>query len=242
MNKKWVGLGAVAILLTGALLARRFWIRDFPYAGTIEATKIELPARVATVVDAIEVGEGEKVRKGQKLVSLACEELRISSRHTDEDFTRAERLRRAEAISQEAYDSIRSRKQETDTRLSWCQISSPVDGVVLDRYLEPSEWVNPGSKILSVADLQNLWAYVFVPTEVMAHLKVGQAVRGVIPELSGRSFEGVISKVNEEAEFTPKNVQTQAERTRLVFGIKVAFNNPDGLIKPGMTMEVVFPE
>ncbi len=60
---------------------------------------------------------------------------------------------------------------------------------------------------------------------------------GMLPEAQNKKFPGRIIKISEEAEFTPKNVQTRAERTRLVYGIKVRFDNPDLILKSGMTIE-----
>ena len=68
------------------------------------------------------------------------------------------------------------------------------------------------------------------------------AVTGILPEVRGRVLKGTVARIREEAEFTPKNVQTREERTRLVYGVKIAFPNPDGLLKPGMTIEVRLPK
>jgi len=67
-------------------------------------------------------------------------------------------------------------------------------------------------------------------------------VKGIVPEDEARAFEGVVLKINDEAEFTPKNVQTRTERTRLVYGIKIEFDNKDGFLKPGMTIETTLLE
>lgn len=72
---------------------------------------------------------------------------------------------------------------------------------------------------------------------MLYRLKIGQRITGILPEASDRTFSGRIIKINEEAEFTPKNVQTRAERTRLVYGVKVRFDNPDLMLKAGMTIE-----
>jgi HlyD family secretion protein len=235
----------VAVLLALAAVAWtwwRAWRSSLPYAGTLEATRIDLPARVATVVSSVEVEEGQKVEKGQVLLRLACDEVRLGAKLAGESFERAERLRKSGGVSEEAFDQLQNRKQDADTRLSWCDVASPISGTVLTRYLDTQEWANPGAKLITLADLRDLWAYVYVPTEVMARLKLGAPVRGLIPELDRREFKGVIRKINEEAEFTPKNVQTRAERTRLVFGVKVAFDNADGALKPGMTIEIDFED
>ena len=63
-----------------------------------------------------------------------------------------------------------------------------------------------------------------------------------LAEDPGKTFEGRITHINDQAEFTPKNVQTEKERTNLVYAIKVTFPNPDGVLKPGMTLEVQIPK
>ena len=104
--------------------------------------------------------------------------------------------------------------------------------------------MNPGTKILTLANIREIWAYIYVPQPLIARLSPGMKVKGYLPELNNREFDGVIMKINDEAEFTPKNVQTQAERERLVFGVKVSFrdSNAEEVLKPGMTIEVVLPK
>jgi HlyD family secretion protein len=230
-------LGAL-ILVGGVIYFKVINSSEFNYAGTLETTRIDLPSRVSTVIEEILVQEGEKVKKGQVLASLSCEDLKISSQRANDDFARATRLKASQATSQEAFEVVSTKKKEIDMRLSWCSIESPVDGTVIDRYLEPKEWVNPGSKIISVADLRQIWAYIYVTANEAALLKLNDTLNAEIPELNGKIIQGQIQKINEEAEFTPKNVQTRSERARLVYGVKVAFENLQGSLKPGMTIEV----
>jgi len=236
-KKLLIALGIVMIL--GAVFYFKFKNgSNFNYAGTLEATRVDLPSRVATIIDSIAVQEGEKVKKGQVIARLACEDLKIISQRANDDFERASRLKASQATSQEAFEVVSTKKKEIDMRLSWCEIESPVDGTVIDRYLEPKEWVNPGSKIISISDLRNIWAYIYVTAEDAASLKLGDVLSAEVPELNGKMIQGQIQKVNDEAEFTPKNVQTRSERARLVYGVKVAFENSEGNLKPGMTVEV----
>ena len=139
---------------------------------------------------------------------------------------------------------MRNRKEEADIRLSWCSLNSPLSGSVLSRYHEPGEWVSPGVKILTLADTKDIWAYIYVPQTLLAKLSLGMKVKAFLPEMNLKSFEGKIVKISEEAEFTPKNVQTREERSRLVFAIKVNFkeSNTEDILKPGMTLEVDLPE
>jgi HlyD family secretion protein len=230
-----ISLAVVAIAL-GIYFFKVYFKPAFEFAGTIEATRIDLPSRIATVVRSIEVSEGQVVKKDQLLARLACEDVELAHSLANENYQRALNLKQTGSISKEAIDLSFNKKQEADTRFSWCEIKSPVDGTVLSKYLEPTEWVNPGTKILTVANLDALWTYFYVSQELMSKLSIGARVTGHVPEIS-KSFSGTIVKINEEAEFTPKNVQTQSERTRLVFGIKVAFNNDGGFLKPGMTIQ-----
>jgi HlyD family secretion protein len=128
--------------------------------------------------------------------------------------------------------------------MSWCTIRSPINGTVLSRYHEPGEWVVPGTKILTLANIRDIWAYIYVPQPEVAGLHPGMKLKAYLPEMNNRQFVGTILKINSEAEFTPKNVQTQAERTRLVFGVKVSFLgvNDEEILKPGMTVEVELPK
>jgi HlyD family secretion protein len=141
-------------------------------------------------------------------------------------------------------DLVKNRKDDADVRMSWCRVQSPIDGTVLSRYHEPGEWVAPGTKMLTLANIKNIWAYIYVPQPAVARLKPGQKLVGRLPEMPGRDFAGTILKINDEAEFTPKNVQTRGERERLVFGVKVSFLgvNDDETLKPGMTIEIELPK
>jgi HlyD family secretion protein len=140
-------------------------------------------------------------------------------------------------------DLVGNKKEDMDVRLGWCSVRSPIRGTVLSRYHEPGEWVNPGIKLLTLANIRDIWAYIYVPQPEVSKIQVGMKLKGYLPELNNREFEGKIIKINDEAEFTPKNVQTRAERTRLVFGVKISFleSNGEEILKPGMTIEVKLP-
>ena len=237
----------VIILVLGASCAAGAYLWQkrnaaFYYAGTIEATKVDVPARLASVIATRHVAEGDQVAKDAPLVSLACEDLKIQRQLASANLARAIKLRRAGSMPEDAFDEINFRFADLDLKLAWCTVRSPLTGTVLTNYREAGEWVAPGSKLMTLADLGEVWAYVYAPLGVMAQLKLGEKVAGYIPELSMQKFEGTLVKINEEAEFTPKNVQTREERTRLVYGIKVRFANEKGILKPGMTIEVELPE
>jgi len=120
------------------------------------------------------------------------------------------------------------------SRLREAAIMSPINGVVLRKNLEAGEMANPGVSILTLVDPTDLWLRAYVPETDIGRIKVGMAARITIDAYKDRTFSGKITEIASEAEFTPKNVQTKKERVNLVFRIKIAVDNPQGLLKPGM--------
>lgn len=242
-NKKPLIVVALVLLLAiGYILKITFFPAKFLYAGTIEATRIDIPARVGSVVATRTANEGDKVTQGQVLMELACEDLKLAGGIAQDNYSRAARLYRQGSEAKEAYDQILNRKQDIDLKLAWCKITAPLAGTILNKYHEPGEMVAPGTRLFTMANLQDIYAYIYVPQASVAALKLGQELKAVLPEMGSREFQGKITHINEVAEFTPKNVQTREERTRLVFGVKIAFDNKDEILKPGMTVEVKLPE
>lgn len=229
-----VGLAIRYFLLTG----------NFRYAGTLEATKVDLSAQIPSTIQRITVQEGDEVSPGRELITLSCEDIKVAQEIATENYARTLKLYKAGSASKESLDQTKNRKDDADVRMSWCRIHSPIQGTVLSRYHEPGEWVSPGTKLLTLANIRDIWAYIYVAQPEIQRLKPGMKLIGYLPELHDRAFEGRIIKINEEAEFTPKNVQTRAERTRLVYGVKVSFlgSNEEGVLKPGMTIEIQLPK
>ncbi len=216
--------------------------RPFDYAGTIEADEVDISPQVSSVIASYEVKGGDTVKKGQTLVELSCDDIRIQADQSDTDYQRALRLYKAGSMPKSSYDRANFAHQDAALRLSWCDVTSPMDGTVLETYREPGEWVAPGMNLLTLANLKSVYAILYIPQPMLARVSPGEKVDGFLPETPGSRFQGYVEHIREEAEFTPKNVQTQSERTRLVYGIKVHFDNPDEILKPGMTIEARLPE
>ncbi len=238
-KKKFIILLAVAIVL-GACIKSVFFEGKFLYAGTVEATKVDLSSQLASSIATVNVREGDHVTLNQELISLACEDYKADADLAQRNYERNKHLFTKGVVTQGTLDQIVNDKNEADIHVQWCNIRSPINGTVLTRYHEPGEYANPGMKLLTLANIRDSWAYIYVPQTEVAKLKVGMKLIGVLPEMNDRKFEGHIIKINSEAEFTPKNVQTRSERTRLVFGVKVSFlgSNEDEILKPGMTIEI----
>lgn len=239
MNKKVIGAFIMVIFIVVGIFIKDHFDSKTKYIGTIETTRIDIPSRLATVISKFLVNEGDKVKQNDFLAELDCDDLNITNKVSTLDFERSEKLLKAGSMPREAFDLKWQKKQDSDLKLSWCKILTPIDGVVLTRYIDEKEWVMPGTKILSVADLSNAWAYIYLDQSKIAKIKLGMKIKGFIGQDSSKTyFEGKIIKINDEAEFTPKNVQTLDERSRLVFGVKINFDNNSGVLKPGMAIEV----
>ncbi|HOQ87565.1 MAG TPA: efflux RND transporter periplasmic adaptor subunit [Phycisphaerae bacterium] len=142
---------------------------------------------------------------------------------------------------QEVVDQARARLQQAEqalaiaqTRLTYTTLTSPVSGLVLSENVEAGEYVAAGTPIVTVADLNNIWLRAYINETDLGRVKVGQAVRVTTDTYPGKVYEGRISFIASEAEFTPKNVQTPKERVKLVYRVKITVANPNMELKPGM--------
>lgn len=237
-NKKIIIFGLISVLvLIGGIWQYIHTRRPFVYAGTLETTKIILSSKVASDIIDFPVAEGDTITKNQLLVEMSCDTYKVMAPQINNDYHRAQALIQKGHMSKAEFDIIERNKQDNDLKLTWCLITSPIDGTVITKFREIGEVVGAGAALLSVANPYDIWAYFYVPHDELYRLKIGQKIRAFLPEVPDKYFTGTIIKINEEAEFTPKNVQTREERTRLVYGVKVRFDNPDLLLKSGMTIE-----
>lgn len=242
-NKKIVKffVGVVVVVVAVAIVAvviKHFVARrPFYYAGTLETTNVVVSARVASDVSGVFVIEGDSVSEGQPLMELSCDVYKIFAVQINREFDRAVQLQARGHMADSEYDTLARTKQDNDLKLRWCQVLSPINGMVITKFREIGEVVAPGTPLISVSNPYDIWAYFYVPYTMLYKLKIGQNVTGILPEAGNMKFAGRIIKISEVAEFTPKNVQTRDERTRLVYGVKVRFENPDLILKSGMTIE-----
>jgi HlyD family secretion protein len=121
-----------------------------------------------------------------------------------------------------------------ETQLSYTVLHSPLSGVVLVKSSEIGEVVNPGTSILTLADIENVWLKAYIPETDLSRVKWGQEVSVTTDLKPQKIYKGNISFISSQAEFTPKQIQTEKERVTLVYRIKIDIPNPDKELKPGM--------
>jgi HlyD family secretion protein len=121
-----------------------------------------------------------------------------------------------------------------ETQFSYTVLYSPISGIILVKSGEIGEVVNPGTSILTLANIENVWLKAYIPETELSKVKWGQEVMVTTDLQPQKTYKGRISFISSQAEFTPKQIQTEKERVTLVYRIKVDIPNPDRELKPGM--------
>ena len=129
-----------------------------------------------------------------------------------------------------------------DVQMEKLVVYAAVDAVVMSRKVEPGEVVQPGASLMTLGHLTDLSITVYIPEDRYGQVSIGDEVTVTVDSFPGETFMGIVSRIADEAEFTPRNVQTPEGRRTTVFGIKVIVDDPKGKLKPGMPADVTFGE
>jgi len=138
---------------------------------------------------------------------------------------------------------LRAQLEAAKTQLSYTEIRSPLKGVVLTKNVEAGEFVNPGTPVVTIANIDDLWMNIYIPETQTGLVKLGQNVLVRVDSFPKEAFKGKITFVSAESEFTPKTIVTQEERIKLVYRTKVSLENTNQRLKPGMPAdaEILLP-
>jgi HlyD family secretion protein len=142
----------------------------------------------------------------------------------------------ADAALAQAEETLRTFDVQADKLV----VRAPQDGVILTRNIEPGEVVGPGATVFVLGQLDILQLTVYLPEDSYGQVKLGQAARMTVDSYAGVTFPASVVHIADQAEFTPRNVQTVEGRRTTVYGIKLDVPNPDGKLKPGMPADVTF--
>ena len=235
-------------------------------SGTVEVTEVNLGFKAAGRLSALVVDEGQRVMKGDRLAELdsaemknivaqnraAVEVVEAEQERSRKDYERAVALVEKEVIppqqldaAKKTYDATIAQLRQTRAALAASQdrlrdtvITAPVSGVVLRKNSEAGETVAAGAAVYSLGDLENPWIRVYVKEDKLGLVKLGQKAEVMTDSFPNKTYLGIVTMISSEAEFTPKNVQTQEERVKLVFALKVSVKNENEELKPGMPADV----
>ncbi|MEK6698558.1 MAG: efflux RND transporter periplasmic adaptor subunit [Nitrospirota bacterium] len=235
-------------------------------SGNVEVTEVNVGFKIPGRVVRLLTDEGRPVKKGERaalLDSAEYESLAAQNRalvqnagatleKTKKDHERAEELYKNGAISSQqmdaaktAYDvaaaqllQARAALAASEDRLRDTAVYAPISGVVLRKNIEAGETIAAGTPVFTIGDLENPWVKVYVKEDKLGVVKLGQKAEIRTDSYPGKIYEGTVTYISSEAEFTPKNVQTQEERVKLVFAVKVSVKNVSNELKPGMPADV----
>jgi HlyD family secretion protein len=235
-------------------------------SGNVEVTEVNMGFKIPGRVLRLYTDEGRTVTSSEKIAELDNAEyesmvnqskasvLNAEAQYEKarKDYERFTLLYRDGVIASQqmdaaksAYDAAAAQLQlsraslrTADVKLKDTVIYAPLNGVVLRKNIEEGETVGTGTMVFTIGDLENPWVKVYVKEDRLGFVKLGQRAEVKIDTYPGKVYEGTVTYISSEAEFTPKNVQTKEERVKLVFGVKVSVKNVNNELKPGMPADV----
>ncbi|HEX6162262.1 MAG TPA: efflux RND transporter periplasmic adaptor subunit [Vicinamibacterales bacterium] len=169
----------------------------------------------------------DRVAQAESRVKTAQEvlaRLRAGARREEVDAARAR------------VDVVTAQIASLEKGLGDATLQSPIAGIVTERLVEVGEVIMPRAPAIVVVDLDHAWADVFVPEPAVPQIKIGQQAT-VFTDAGGAGLPGTIAYISPKAEFTPRNVQTAEERSKLVYRVRINVDNKAGILKQGMPIE-----
>ena len=150
------------------------------------------------------------------------------------------RLTLAQAQLAAAQAQAKVDAETLDLQLDKLLIRAPLSGVVLARSIEPGEVLLAGAQALSIGQTDQLTITVFLPEDRYGEIDLGDHVQVSVDSFPDETFDAVVTRIADEAEFTPRNVQTEEGRRTTVFAVELTVTDPGGVLKPGMPADVTF--
>ena len=200
----------------------------------------------------ISTQEAEAILEARAQVAAARSDLdylldRLSSLQTGEDSLQVEAARAGVELAKAGVSQAQAGVEEARAALEAMEAqqekmtkTSPLSGVVLTLNAREGEIIGAGSTLMTIASLDELELTVYVSEENYGRIELGQEAAVRVDSFAGEAFAGRVVQIAEEAEFTPRNVQTAEGRKTTVFAVKILVQNPEGKLKPGMPADVSF--
>ncbi|MDH7604885.1 MAG: efflux RND transporter periplasmic adaptor subunit [Melioribacter sp.] len=151
------------------------------------------------------------------------------------NYARPEEIAQAKANYEKAEASVELIKKS----IRDCFVTSPINGFVVKKFVEIGETVSMMSSLVKISDLTEVKLSIYVSEIDLGKIKPGQKAEVSIDSFKDKVYEGTVIYISPEAEFTPKNIQTKDERTKLVFEVKIKIPNPNFELKAGMPADAV---
>ncbi len=195
----------------------------------------------------LEASSGSQKQRDDAATRRDVARERVAAARDRERASREMLARLNAGARREEIETARARVALVDAQLATLEkaradaiVRSPVEGVVTEKLLEQGEMAAPRTPLVVITDLNHAWANVFIDEPQVPRLHLGQAAT-LFTDAGGDGIPGTISFISSQAEFTPRNVQTTEDRSKLVYRIKIAVDNREGVLKSGMPIEAEIP-
>lgn len=255
MGKKIVvGLVIITLLSIGIYL---IWQRQqeqknneniIEASGTIEAREVTVSSELGGKLIKVKKEEGDSVKKGELLAEVDSEVLQAQVEQAEAGVEIAKlNLEAAEDrgiekqidIAKAQLRQARAALKQARANLKKTKIKSPISGTIIEKYFEQGELITPGSSLFVISNLTQVTLTVYVEEKNLGKVKLGQKVEVKVDAYPDRTFDGLVSKIAEQAEFTPSAVQTKEERATTVYAVKISLDNQDQTLKAGMPADAI---
>ena len=174
--------------------------------------------------------------------ALALAQARVNTAEANLVVAKADPSPEQLAVAQAQVQVARGALEVLQAQIAKLVIASPIDGVVLTRSVEPGEVSVPSAPLVTLLRLDDLTITVYVPEDRYGSISLGQAAQVSVDSFPGEAFNATVVRIADQAEFTPRNVQTEEGRRTTVFAVDLSVANLDGKLKPGMPADVTFGE
>lgn len=134
--------------------------------------------------------------------------------------------------------AAQARASSAETQLDRTEVLAPLDATVLVRAAETGEVIQAGQPLAVLVDLTRLKLKVYVPSDRLGAIRLGQPARVRVDSYPDRFFDARVARIDDYAQFTPRDIHLPEERTQMVYGVELALGNPEGVLKPGMPADV----
>ena len=232
------------IALTEAIDAYQsaVWYRDWLKKGADEFEMALLDADVSIAAANLEVAEKEfeEVKDGPDPDDIALAEAAVSLAQAHLDLAKYGPGEEDLAVAQAQVDAAQAALDLLEIQLAMTGIKAPIDGTILFRLVEPGELAIAGSPVITLIQLEKLRLTVYLPEDKYGIVDLGDEVEVRVDSYPEKVFKAKVIRIADQAEFTPRNVQTQEERKNTVYAIILEVNDPEGNLKPGMPADVKF--
>lgn len=160
-------------------------------------------------------------------------------RQTEAGELEIRRSRQALKTLDDQYRALQARLSQVEKQLEDSRASAPFSGIILTKPAELGEVVAAGTPVVTLGDLLHPWVRAYIAETDLGRVKIGAPVEILTDSFPGKSFQGKVSFIASEAEFTPKQIETREERVKMVYRLKIDVANPDQELKLNMPVEGV---